>query len=198
LKQAGKQSNGLDIVQIDRLLTQLASFSPFSHSSIQRNPNLPSSKVEILRILYSSLSPTEASFLTQIILKDLRPVLYPSKETHYTAALKHQKSNSVAYLDVVDALRVWDPTLNVLSRWRVVSSFQVALSNDDRGLMSVGYPLQVSGRSGSWSWKLNKPAVIYVFCTPLDSKDRQRHRVCSSVETFLRLSAGLGRNQVRR
>ena len=144
-KQASRRSVDLDILQIDRLLTQLASFSPFSHASIQRNSDLPSSRIELLKALYSSLSPTEASFLTQIILKDLRPVLYPSKETHYTAALKHQKSNSVTYLDVIDALRVWDPTLNALSRWRVVSSFEVALSNDNGGLVCVGNPLQVSG-----------------------------------------------------
>ena len=132
------------MIQIDRLLTQLASFSPFSHPSIQRNPDLPSSRVETLKTLYSALSPTEASFLTQIILKDLRPVLYPSKETHYTAALKSQKSNSVTHLDVVDALKVWDPTQNALSRWRVVSSFDIALSNDDRSPVLVGNPLQVS------------------------------------------------------
>ncbi|KAF9653358.1 DNA ligase/mRNA capping enzyme, partial [Thelephora ganbajun] len=137
------QHAGLSISQIDRLLTQLASLSSFSHSSVQQNPNLPSSRVETLKTLYSTLSPTEASFLTQIILKDLRPVLYPSKETHYTAALKQQKSNSVVFLDVVDALKVWDPTLNALSRWRVVSSFQIALSNDDCGLMFIGNPLQI-------------------------------------------------------
>lgn len=147
MKQANSGHVGLDILQVDRLLTQLASLSPFSHSSIQKNPSLPNSRVEILKILYSSLSPAEASFLTQIILKDLRPVLYPSRETHYTAALKHQKSNDVVYLNVVDALKVWDPTLNALSRWRVVSSFEVALSNGDCGRIFVGNPLQVSERS---------------------------------------------------
>jgi DNA ligase-4 len=150
LKQANSGHVGLDILQVDRLLTQLASLSPFSHSSIQKNPSLPNSRVEILKILYSSLSPAEASFLTQIILKDLRPVLYPSRETHYTAALKHQKSNGVVYLNVVDALKVWDPTLNALSRWQIVSSFEVALSNDDCGRIFVGNPLQVSERSKTW------------------------------------------------
>jgi DNA ligase-4 len=80
--------------------------------------------------------------LTQIILKDLRPVLYPSNETHYTAAL-NEKSNSVAHLGVADALKVWDPTLDALSRWRVVPSFEIALSGDDRDLGTVGNPLQV-------------------------------------------------------
>lgn len=144
--QVTEGSVGLGILQVDGLLTQLASLSSFSHPTIQTNPNLPSSRAEIIKALYSSLSPTEASFLTQIILKDLRPVLYPSKETHYTAALKGQKSNSVTPLGVVDALRAWDPTLDALSRWRVVSSFEIALSNNDGGLMSFGNPLQVSGR----------------------------------------------------
>jgi len=157
LKQASNQHVGFGILQVDRLLTQLASLSPFSHSSIKRNPNLPGSRIEILKTLYSPLSPTEASFLTQIILKDIRPVLYPSKESHYTAALKHQKSNSVAYLNVADALKVWDPTFNALSRWRVVSSFEAALSNGDRGTVYVGNPLQVSERTVSRSRKLSKP-----------------------------------------
>jgi hypothetical protein len=77
-------------------------------------------------------------------------VLYPSKEIHYTAALKNQKSSSVVHLDVVDALKVWDPTLNALSRWRVVSSFEVALSVSDHGLVSVGNPLQVRKLLASW------------------------------------------------
>src|ERR1700753_2143920 len=140
--QTTNQHTSLDILQVDRLLTQLASFSSFSHSSIQQDQNLPSSRSETLETLYSSLSPVEASFLTQIILKDLRPVLYPCKETHYTAAL-NQKSNSVVHLDVLDALKVWDPTLHALSRWRVVSSFEVALSDNRRDLASVGNPLQV-------------------------------------------------------
>ena len=145
--EANNRHATLGILQVDRLLTQLASLSSFSHSSIQQNPDLPSSRTEILKILYSSLSPAEASFLTQIILKDLRPVLYPSREAHYTAALRHQKSNSVVCLDAVDALKVWDPTLNALSRWHAVSSFEVALSNHDQGLKLVGNALQVRGRS---------------------------------------------------
>ena len=87
--------------------------------------------------------------MTQIILKDLRPVLYPSKETHYTAALKNQKSNSVVHLEVVDALKAWDPSLNAFSRWRVVSSFEIALSGDDCDLVFVGNPLQVSSYRNS-------------------------------------------------
>jgi len=198
LKQESNRHVGLGVLQVDRLLTQLASLSPFSHSSVQRDPNLPSSRIEILKILYSSLSPAEASFLTQIILKDLRPILYPSKETHYTAALKHQKSNSVAPLNVADALKAWDPTLHSLSRWRVVSSFEVALSSGDHGIMCVGNPLQVSERFASRLRKLNESAGIWVFRAPLDSEDRQGHRVHSSPETFLELSTRLGRNQVRR
>ena len=62
---------------------------------------------------------------------------------HYTAALKNQKSNSVVHLDVVDAIKLWDPTLDSLSRWRAVSSFEVALSISDHGLVIVGNPLQV-------------------------------------------------------
>jgi len=197
LKQANERDTGLDIPQIDRLLTQLASLSSFSHSSIQRDPDLPNSRLEILKLLYSSLSSTEASFLTQIILKDLRPVLYPSNQTHYTAALKQQKSNSVIYLDVVDALKVWDPTLNTLSRWRVVSSFEVALSND-RDPMLVGNPLQVSKLPALLSSESDEFVVTWAPCALLDSKDRQGYRVRSSVETFPRLSTGLGRDQVRR
>ena len=102
-EQDSKGDASLDKLQVDRLLTQLASFSPFSHPSIQRNPNLPSSRVEVLEPLYLSFSPIKASFLTQMILKGFRLALYPTKETHYIAAPKNQKSNLVAYLDVIDA-----------------------------------------------------------------------------------------------
>ena len=102
LEQESKRDVSLNVLQVDKLLTQLASFFPFSHLSVQRNPNLPSSGIEVLKSLYSSSSPTEGSFSTQIILKDLRPALYPAEETHYTATLKNRKINSAAYLDVIN------------------------------------------------------------------------------------------------
>ena len=144
-------------------------------------------------------SPTEASFLTQIILNDLRPALCPSKEAHYTAAPKRQKSNSITYLNMADAMGVWGPILSVFSRWQVVPGFEVALSND-HDLMYVRNPLRVwvSELSTSWLRKLNKPVVIWTFCTPLDFKDRQGYRVHSSAEASLKLTIRLGRNQVRR
>ena len=50
--------------------------------------------------------------MTQIILKDLRPLLYPlpRSASHYTAALLQYKSNAVAMLTKEGAMHAWDPT----------------------------------------------------------------------------------------
>ena len=48
------------------------------------------------------------------------------------------------FLLTIDALKTWNPSLNVLSRWRALSSFEIALSGDDRDLAFVRNPPQVS------------------------------------------------------
>jgi DNA ligase-4 len=99
-------------VQVDTLLDELAATCPFSETSL-RNPNARS-KLDVLKALYKNMPPLDAQFLTQIILKDLRPVLYPLPAMHYTAALKEYNSKSVHMLCKADAVRVWHSVGGVL------------------------------------------------------------------------------------
>jgi DNA ligase 4 len=140
-------SGTLTIHEVNSLLDQLASLSRFSHDSIRagakRSPGPICSRSKILRRLFSSISPVEASFLTQIILKDLRPILYPVVETHYTAALQKWKSNAVVMLTVPDALKAWDPSCELLKKWKLVSCFEEALNYNEDYSICVFTPLQV-------------------------------------------------------
>ena len=74
-----RQGPGVSIHRVDELLDELASRSGFSQLSQQpfHKRTTPRAQLVILREMYKELAPHEAAFLTQIILQDLRPVLYP-------------------------------------------------------------------------------------------------------------------------
>ncbi|KAE9400367.1 hypothetical protein BT96DRAFT_993059 [Gymnopus androsaceus JB14] len=102
----------LDIFHVDALLDQLASTSPWSDRS-KRNSSRSSTmevrkRQDILKSLYRQMSPYEAAVLTQIILKDLRPLLYPQLETNTTTALKNYNTKAVKTLMKENAMRAWD------------------------------------------------------------------------------------------
>ncbi|KDQ61659.1 hypothetical protein JAAARDRAFT_31124 [Jaapia argillacea MUCL 33604] len=119
-------TGSLTITEVDRLLNHLAATSAFSGITIRSSISSRRPKPEILRKLYDSLPPSEASFLTQIILKDLRPVLYPPSATHFTAALKQYQSNAVIMLSREDAMKAWDPSGMFLQTYRVVACLDAA------------------------------------------------------------------------
>jgi DNA ligase-4 len=102
---------------VDRLLDELASLS--GYSNLQNNfARSCRTRTAILRDLYRSLDPVEAKFMTQIILKDLRPVLYPLAETHTTKALLHYKSNATYMLTKWDVMGAWHPSMCKIYRVR--------------------------------------------------------------------------------
>lgn len=109
------------IDQVDELLNELASKSAYSHKSIrsQYYKNRAGTRAAIIRTLFRPLCPHDASVLTQIILKDLRPLLYPLTEFHYTAALTHFNTASVKMLTLQHAMTAWDPSGNFLRFYRV-------------------------------------------------------------------------------
>ncbi|KAF9005904.1 ATP-dependent DNA ligase [Cyathus striatus] len=86
--------SSVTIAQIDKLLDELASISKFSHTSIQESHSggVRRQRAEIISSLFRKLSPMDAGFLTQIILKDLRPILYSISELHYSTALRTSKA----------------------------------------------------------------------------------------------------------
>jgi DNA ligase-4 len=96
---------------------------------------------------------SDASFLTQIILKDLRPLLFPLAETHYTAALTKYNTKSFAQWSKEDAMRAWDLSGWMLKTFKVRASllevanaFELQPSNQQSNVTpqpQVGIPIEV-------------------------------------------------------
>lgn len=107
----------MTLSEIDTLLDELAASSPFSQLTI--TPTEARSQSRILSVLYrdSSLSPYAAAVLTQIILRDLRPLLKPLPRLpirNPTALLRLKSNAGPAQLELMDAMRVWDPRMREL------------------------------------------------------------------------------------
>ncbi|EIW71652.1 hypothetical protein TREMEDRAFT_73368 [Tremella mesenterica DSM 1558] len=108
----------ISIREVDQLLDQLAATSSFSQLSQQP---LPSSRTEVLTRLfrYSGLSPYAMAVLTQVILRDLRPLLNPLPKMSVrnpTAMLRIKTTAAPAQLELFDAMRQWDPRMLELYR----------------------------------------------------------------------------------
>lgn len=105
----------------------------------------------MLKSLFRALSPIDASFLTQIILKDLRPILYPISEAHYTAALIDYNAASVKMLTKEHAMYTWDPTGWFINAYRVKStldeaarSYELPASQRKPNVPQLGVPVTVT------------------------------------------------------
>ncbi|OCF46055.1 hypothetical protein I317_00143 [Kwoniella heveanensis CBS 569] len=101
----------LSIREVDRLLDELASSSPFSQLSQLACPLRSTS--EILTDLYrkSNLSSYALAVLTQIILRDLRPLLNPLPALpirNPTAMLRMRSTAGPDQLALRDAMLCWD------------------------------------------------------------------------------------------
>ncbi|ESK96426.1 atp dependent dna ligase domain protein [Moniliophthora roreri MCA 2997] len=150
--------SSLSISTVDSLLDELASKSRFSDSSVRKRISASKRRrrEDVLKDLFRPLCPFDAACLAQIILKDLRPLMYPlsEKQMHYTAALK-VKSNSVEELTIFDAMKMWDPTLSMLKMHRVCSSLSDAADSFERGQctfkpsfgVQIAVPKSQKGRS---------------------------------------------------
>ncbi|WVF68578.1 hypothetical protein IAT40_003347 [Kwoniella sp. CBS 6097] len=101
----------LSIREVDNLLDKLASSSPFSQLSQTPIPLRQTSV--ILTDLYrtSNLSPYALAVLTQVILRDLRPLLNPLPNLpirNPTAMLRMKSTAGPDQLTVRDAMICWD------------------------------------------------------------------------------------------
>lgn len=92
-----RKGPGISIHRLDELLDELASHSGFSQMSQQpfHKRTKPRAQLAILREMYDGVTPQEAGFLTQIILQDLRPVLYPLPIVNTTVNLTVNLPRSV-------------------------------------------------------------------------------------------------------
>ncbi|KAH9933457.1 uncharacterized protein B0H18DRAFT_928466 [Fomitopsis serialis] len=151
----------LSVAEVDALLSTLACKSAFSADSVRQNADISTplkdkSRTEIVRSLYSRLSAPEACVVTQIILKDIRPLLYPlpEDETHYTTLLIQYKSNALEQLSKFDAMRAWDSSGRMLSAYRVRACLDEAASAYEKAICAgkagdvllapqVGIPIQI-------------------------------------------------------
>ncbi|KAJ3806554.1 hypothetical protein F5876DRAFT_49818, partial [Lentinula aff. lateritia] len=150
----------LDIVEVNELLNQLASTSPWSHAdyskkTLSRNStkSLLTSK-DILKTLYRQMAPYEAAVLTQIILKDLRGLLYPQIERDPTAALKDYNTKAVKILTKENAMWAWDPSNSMnrsyRARWDLDAAAKAFESGQEVGPRigtQIGVPKSQKGRS---------------------------------------------------
>ncbi|TFK71618.1 DNA ligase/mRNA capping enzyme [Pluteus cervinus] len=107
--------SSLTVTEINEALDELASHCDFSHISIRRR--FPSttrrSRLVILQSLYRELHHNDGAILTQIILKDLRPILYPVVADHFTVALRCYNTSSVKILARGSALSLWNRLIYV-------------------------------------------------------------------------------------
>lgn len=104
------------------------------------------SQLDILQDLYGSLEANQAAVITQIILKDLNPILYPIGITNTTINLLSNEPPP-AKLSLMQSLAAWDSHLPTI--YRIHSSVEEAFEFlEDKDKLSlapkVGVPIMVS------------------------------------------------------
>jgi DNA ligase-4 len=135
---------------VDVLLDELARLCRFSQlpSSPSDSP-AARSQLAILTDLYSLASPDDTAIITQIILKDLRPLLHPLEFIHTTRNLLNQRAPSNS-LNVWEAMRIWNPELPRI--YRICSNITEAFRVIEDGMPPtlepiLGAPIQVGRQS---------------------------------------------------
>ena len=134
--------------EVDALLDELASTSHFSdksfHDGNASTSNNKRSKSSILRSLYDALPATDAAYLTQIILKDLRPLLYapPSAMTSHVLLAYNTRSKQV--LTREQFMKEWDPSGSMIKMYRVRAKLDEAAMGFEAG----GTPVPAHPRWG--------------------------------------------------
>ena len=100
----------LSVLEVDALLNEIASRCPWSSHDIRHVfDNQPKRPIrDVLMKLYNDMPPFDAAVLTQILLKDLRPVLYPIAATDTTVSLTSYNASSIQMLTLADALCDWE------------------------------------------------------------------------------------------
>lgn len=144
------------IHDINALLEELADHSRFTQSAKERSDESRRPQIVVLRDLYRTATPEEASLITQIILKDLRPIVSPLKTVHTTSNLLERKHTDPP-LTVWQAMKIWHPMLPSL--YRVYASipdvFNILESGTDPQLEPiVGIPVQVMHKLNWLAWAL--------------------------------------------
>ncbi|EJD40837.1 hypothetical protein AURDEDRAFT_170030 [Auricularia subglabra TFB-10046 SS5] len=134
--------------EVDAMLTELAALSPFSQVAQTTTETPRRTRKAILRSLYKRLSPFEAAVVTQLILRDLRPIIYPGTSTlHGTAALMDYNSRAYHILTKWEAMKVWHEDLP--RAYRARGSWEEACDAWDKNQLSsackprIGVPVEI-------------------------------------------------------
>lgn len=119
-RRTSTAASSMDISQLDSLLDELASHCEFSSKYVKqpRREGRVRPRGVILHALFSSLSPIEAGYMSQIILRDLSPMLYPIPSLRSDIALLEYNSTHYKPLELVSALKTWHWTLPTIYRYR--------------------------------------------------------------------------------
>lgn len=143
----------MSLARVDALLGELAAKSAFSDGTVRQSSTTSRrSREAILTDLYTALTPVECAVVTQIILKDLRPLLYPipKSASHYASALLQYKSNAVEMLTKAAAMYAWDPSgrMAVIFRARAnvedaANAFERFANGEGMPEVTAGMPIQV-------------------------------------------------------
>lgn len=141
----------ISLTTVDALLDELASHSNYSGESLKKRPKR--AKKDILSDLYRSLSPFAAACMTQIILRDLRPILYPPFSSNSTINLQHFNSKAYHQLTIWEVMREWHrdmPSIyraraNLDAAARTVHQLQSKGSTDHIGSVTpvLGLPINI-------------------------------------------------------
>ncbi|SJL03675.1 uncharacterized protein ARMOST_07032 [Armillaria ostoyae] len=175
----------LTIDQADKFLDELAAISAYSDSSVRSKypSKMRRRRNHIIREAYSTLSAVDASFFTQIILKDLRPLLYSSNSRHYTDALKNYNSTSIHALTKEDAMKIWDPTRSMLQSYSYAATLEDAAAAFENGVTisapRLGVPIEIpkslKGQGCSHALSLLRSAKVVWVETKYDGERAQIH-----------------------
>ncbi|KAG8220912.1 DNA ligase/mRNA capping enzyme [Butyriboletus roseoflavus] len=131
--------------EIDTLLDELASTSLFSdksfHDGSASTSHYKRSKSSILRSLYDSLPATDAAYLTQIILKDLRPLLYAPPSAITNQALLTYNTRSKQILTREQFMKEWDPSGSMVKMYKIRAKLdEAAMGFEAGGTLVVAHP----------------------------------------------------------
>ena len=121
-------SDDLTLREVDAFLDELAAMSPFSDEAVkQRSPPEHRKRVHVIRSVYSRLNPDAAAFLTEIILKDLIPILYRvPADTHWEEAILKYNTRSFYVLTKDDTMWEWDRSGSLWNAYRQRASIEEA------------------------------------------------------------------------
>ena len=140
-RRVNSASPSLPLELLDALLDELASHCEYSCTAIHSNASTKPRRTRktILAALFEPLGAREASYLVQIILRDLSPLLYPLSTASLEKALMLYNSNAYQTLEINHAIAEWSWALPVIWRYRadldaafnVLQMFDIQSSTSD-------------------------------------------------------------------